>query len=234
VGGDPNNGLGSRLDRPAHPGYLHNGVDIDDRRLCWKPNCYQCARYPEAVGLHLVCVGVFKEHCKAADSIDRLWATVGQKWKGAPALQLDRESEVEMDLVRQKAETYGVGLLGRLPAELIQMIYKYSESAVFWSCISALSLARELSKSQQDVMMPSDSMPLCSIVSWTRGESAVVLSEECPPYIRLTFDYRGIRKIERFQERPPYEPAFSNKEAFVLACESEVKDVVAILKVVKP
>ncbi|KAH6993661.1 hypothetical protein EDB82DRAFT_499663 [Fusarium venenatum] len=229
---DPNTGSESYLGQAVYPGYPHTSVDINDRSFCWASNCYQCAKTPEAVGLHVVCLGVFMEHCKVVDSIDRLWATVGQKnlWNGAPGLQLDRESEVEIDLVRQKAESYGVTLLARLPAELTHMIYKYSEDAVFWRCILALSLARELSQSQRCMTMPSPSVPLCNIVAWARGKSAVVGSDECPPYIRLTLDYRGIRKIERLQERPPYEPAYSNREVFILTCESEVKDVVAILE----
>ncbi|KAK6715535.1 hypothetical protein SNK04_006484 [Fusarium graminearum] len=227
-GGDPDTGSGTRLNRATYPGYRYSIVDFDDRSLCLVPNCYQCARSPEAVGLHAFCFDVYKNHCQVDNSIHRLWATRGQKnlWKGAPILQLDRESEVDIDLVRQKAETYGVGLLGRLPAELIQMIHKYSENEKFWRCISALRLARELSESQQDDTM----LPLCNIVTWTRGESAVVCSEECSPYIRLILDRRGIRKIERFQERLPYEPARSNREAFVFACESEFRDVVVTLE----
>ncbi|KAL3601913.1 hypothetical protein FPOAC2_06201 [Fusarium poae] len=232
LGTDPKTGSGSYLGRGVYPTYPHTSVNLDDRSCCWASNCYQCAKVPEAVGLHSICLSVFKEHYKAEDSIDRLWATVGQNnlWNGAPCLHLDRESEVEMDLVRQKAASYGVNLLGRLPAELIHMIYKYSEDAVFWRCILALSLAKQLSLSQQCMTLQSHSIPLCNVLAWERGESVVVRSDECSPYIRLTLDCRGIRKIERFQERPSYEPAFSNKEAFVFACESEVKDVVVILK----
>jgi hypothetical protein len=186
--------------------------------------------------LHPLCFSIFQAHCKVDHAIDRLWTTVGQKnlWKDAPALQFGRESEVEVDLVREKADMYGVRLLGQLPAELIQMIHKYSESAEFWRCISALSLARELSRLQKDVALEATPTPLYNILAWTRGDSIVVRSEELPPYIRLTLDSRGIRRIERFQERSSYEPAHSNKEAFVVASESELRGVVAIPKVVEP
>ncbi|KAF4958259.1 hypothetical protein FGADI_2425 [Fusarium gaditjirri] len=69
-------------------------------------------------------------------------------------LQLDRETRLDIDIVREKAEVYGIRLLKLLPAELIHMIREYSDSATFWRYIHVLSIARELSRLQSDAALP--------------------------------------------------------------------------------
>ncbi|KAF4447697.1 hypothetical protein F53441_8792 [Fusarium austroafricanum] len=221
------------LDRTVFPDYRSNNLSLGGKVLCWAPNCYRCADAPEAVGIHSDCLGVFQEHCKVDKALDRLWTTVGQRnlWKGAPTLQLDREMGLEIDIVREKGDIYGVRLLKLLPAELIHMIREYSESATFWRYILVLSLARELSHLQSDVVSPITSMPLCNVLAWTRGDSAALLSRDCPPFLRLTLDSRGIRKIERFWKRPKYEPGRSDKEAFVITHQNQLENIATLPKV---
>ncbi|KAF5000543.1 hypothetical protein FGRMN_1710 [Fusarium graminum] len=187
---------------------------------------------PEAVAIHSDCLGVFQHHCKVDTALDRLWTTVGQRnlWKSAPTLQLDREPGLDVEIVREKADIYGIRLLKLLPAELIHMIQAYSESATFWRYILALSLAGELSNLQSDVVSPITSMPLCNVLAWTRGDSNASLSMECPAFVRMTLDCRGIRKIERLPERPTYQPGRSDKDAFVIAHQKDLKDVATIPK----
>lgn len=147
-------------------------------------------------------------------------------------LQLDRETGLDIEIVRENAEAYGIRLLKLLPAELIQMIQEYSDSATFWRYIHALSIARELSRLQSDAAPPVTSIPLCNILSWTRGDCAAVLSSDCPPVVRLTLDHRGIRMIERLS-KSSYHPKRSDKEAFVIAPAICFQDVVAVLKVMR-
>ncbi|KAF5638207.1 hypothetical protein F25303_7762 [Fusarium sp. NRRL 25303] len=141
-------------------------------------------------------------------------------------LQLDRETGLDIEIVRENAEVYGIRLLKLLPAELVQMIQEYSNSATFWRYIHVLSIARELSHLQSDATPPVASIPLCNVLSWTRGDCAAVLSSDCPPVVRLTLDQRGIRMIERLS-KPSYHPRRSDKEAFVIAPAVCFQDVVA-------
>jgi hypothetical protein len=146
-------------------------------------------------------------------------------------LHLDRETGLDIEIVREKAEAYGIRLLKLLPAELIQMVQEYSDSATFWRYIHVLSTARELSRLKPDTAPPVISIPLCNILSWTRGDYAAVLSSNCPPVVRLTLDHRGIRKVERLS-KSSYEPGHrSDREAFVIAPTACFQDVVAVLKV---
>lgn len=231
---DPESGC--CLDPGVFPDYRSNSINLGRKVLCWAPNCYRCADAPEAVGIHSDCLNIFQEHCKVDTALDRLWTIVGQRnlWRGAPTLQLDRDPGLEIDIVREKAEIYGIRLLRLLPVELLQMIQDYSESATFWRYILVLSLARELSHLRSDVVSPITSMPLCNVLAWTRGDSNASLSRECPPFVRMTLDCRGIRKIERLPERPAYQPGRSDKDAFVIAHQDHLMDVATVPKVIKP
>ncbi|KAF5990559.1 hypothetical protein FBULB1_36 [Fusarium bulbicola] len=100
-------------------------------------------------------------------------------------LHLDRETGLDIEIVREKAEVYGIRLLKLLPAELIQMVQEYSDSATFWRYIHVLSIARELSRLQSEAAPPATSIPLCNILSWTRGDYAAVLSSTCPPVFHV-------------------------------------------------
>ncbi|KAF5628683.1 uncharacterized protein FTJAE_8773 [Fusarium tjaetaba] len=202
-----------------------------DKFICWSPSCRQCPNAAEAVGLHSTCLNMFQEHCKTDKAVDRLWITIGKRnlWQRAPMLHLDRETALDIEIVREKAEAYGMRSLKLLPVELIHMVQEYSDSATFWRYIHVLSTARELSRLKPDTAPPATSIPLCNILSWTRGDYAAVLSSNCPPVVRLTLDHRGIRKIERLS-KSPYKPGRSDKEAFVIAPATCLQDVVAVLE----
>lgn len=220
------------LDRAVFPD--SRSIRVGTIVICWAPSCRRCTDATEAVGLHSTCLSLFKEHCRIDKAVDRLWITIGKRnlWQRAPMLQLDRETGLDIEIVRENAEAYGIRLLKLLPAELIQMIQEYSDSATFWRYIHALSIARELSRLQSDAAPPVTSIPLCNILSWTRGDCAAVLSSDCPPVVRLTLDHRGIRMIERLS-KSSYHPKRSDKEAFVIAPAICFQDVVAVLKVMR-
>ncbi|KAJ4003793.1 hypothetical protein NW752_011916 [Fusarium irregulare] len=202
-------------------------ITIGGKVLCWSANCFRCKAGSEVVGLHTLCLAIFQKNCKIDRALDRLWTTVGQSntWKGAPVLRLDRQPTLAVDLVREKAEVYGIPMLGELPAELIHSIHRYSKHATFWHCIAALSLTREISQLQPGINPPITDVPLREVLAWTRGNSFVELFKECPPYALLTLDSRGICKIDKLQERPPYQPRRSDKQAFVVLHQDEFQDV---------
>jgi hypothetical protein len=227
---EPESGL--CLDRGVFPD--SRSIRIGRNVLCWAPSCRRCIDATDAVGLHSTCLDLFREHCKIENAVERLWITIGKRnlWQRAPILQLDRETGLDIEIVREKAEAYGIRILKLLPPELIHMIREYSDSATFWRYIHVLSLARELSCLQPDVVPRIAWIPLCNILSWTRGDYAAMLSSNCPPLVRLTLDYRGIRKIERLS-KSSYEPKRSDREAFVISPAICFQDVVAVLKVMR-
>jgi hypothetical protein len=237
LGSDLNPEIACCLDRTTLVKFSEGDVTeitIGGKVLCWSANCFRCKAGSEVVGLHTLCLAIFQKNCKIDRALDRLWTTVGQSntWKGAPVLRLDRQPTLAVDLVREKAEVYGIPMLGELPAELIHSIHKYSNSAKLWHCIAALGLAREISQLQPDISPPITDVPLREVLAWTRGNSSVELTKECPPYALLTLDSRGICKIDKLRERPPYQPRRSDKQAFVVLHEDEFQDVTVTSKVV--
>lgn len=237
LGSDMDPEIACCLDRTTLVKFAEGNVTeftIGGKVLCWSANCFRCKAGSQVVGLHTLCLVIFQKNCKIDRALDRLWTTVGQSntWKGAPVLRLDRQSTLTVDLVRERAEVYGIPMLGGLPAELIHSIHRYSKHATFWHCIAALSLAREISQLQPDINPPITDVPLREVLAWTRGNSSVELSNECPPYALLTLDSRGICAIDKLQERPPYQPRRSDKQAFVVLHEDEFQDVTVTSKVV--
>ncbi|CAG7559849.1 unnamed protein product [Fusarium equiseti] len=236
LGSDLNPEMACCLDRTTLVKFSEGDVTeitIGGKVLCWSANCFRCKAGSEVMSLHTLCLAIFQKNCKIDRALDRLWTTVGQSntWKGAPVLRLDRQPTLAVDLVREKAEVYGITMLGELPAELIHSIHKYSNSAKLWHCIAALSLAREISQLQPDISPPITDVPLREVLAWTRGNSSVELTKECPPYALLTLDSRGICKIEKLQERPPYQPRRSDKQAFIILHEDEFQDVTVTSKI---
>ncbi|KAK8031448.1 hypothetical protein PG990_001182 [Apiospora arundinis] len=208
-----------RASLPHDTGYR---LRIQGRLLCWKPNCWRCKQSPEAVAIHPDCLSLFKKQCQTEDALDRLWARVASRrpWREAPALQLDPEATLDLGLVCAKAEQCGIPGLKLLPPELIHMVYEYSEHATFWRYIDIVRLGKEL----EAASLYSRSLPLRSILAWTRGSRPYRLQSpgsSCLRIIRLTIDYRGLRQVERLRERPSYRHGRSDSKAFVILTDGE-------------
>lgn len=188
------------------------------------------------MGIHSDCLNLFREECKTEDALDRLWraAVSRSPWRGAPNFDLDQDTKLTVELVHEKAKSFGVSGLTLLPPELILMIRDYSKSGMFWRYISALSFSRELSAApiNTDLSSAPTSMPLDSISAWVRGREP--LSFQSPdhlPLVRLTVDSRGIRQIERLPHRPSFHPWRSDNMAFAIQEESQLKDITTQFKV---
>jgi hypothetical protein len=183
--------------------------------------------------VHSDCFALFKDVCRSKDALGRLWmASVSRRpWRGAPNLELDHDTHLAVDLVYQKAERCGIPELAFLPPELIRLIRDYSESARFWRYISAVSLSKELLASCSEA--DSVSTPLCNISAWARGRDPTISqSSENSPLMRLTFDRRGIKQVERMSSRPSYQHQRSDNLAFAIQEESQMERITAHVKVI--
>ncbi|KAH8900409.1 hypothetical protein GQ53DRAFT_128073 [Thozetella sp. PMI_491] len=239
TGSDQAAGSASPLDRAVFPqrNSVHpasTSISINGRLFCWHPNCWRCGTAPEAVGVHSDCLHLFQEECQAEDALGRLWMAVVSRspWRGAPNLHLDRDGNLAPELVYEKADQYGIPSLKSLPPELIQMVRDYSESGTFWRYISVVNLGRELLATiASRAPSPVSSIPLCDIKAWTRGgEPELLQSPERPPVMRLTFDSRGIRQVERLPSRPSYRHWRSENMAFAVHEESDLEGIIGQFK----
>ncbi|ORY58252.1 uncharacterized protein BCR38DRAFT_448479 [Pseudomassariella vexata] len=219
------------LDNAIFPENGNKDLTLDGNLLCWSPSCRRCGLSPEAVAIHSDCFKMFKKECTTKDALNRLWTAVVSRspWRGAPNFQLDRDTNLAIDLVCEMAEKYGIPSLRLLPPELIRMIQDYSQSGTFWRYISVTSFSRELSVASVNPI----SILLCNISTWVRGREPTLLeSPGHPSIIRLTMDSRGIREIERLSHRPPYQHWRSDNMAFAIQEESHLGNITTQYKVV--
>ncbi|KAH6874069.1 hypothetical protein B0T10DRAFT_415763 [Thelonectria olida] len=217
-------------DKAHFPGNGDTNLAFHDSLLCWRLKCWRCNRSPEAVGVHYDCFVLFKNECTTRDALDRLWmvAVSRSPWRGALDPGLDHDANLAVDLVYEKAEVYGIPELRALPAELIRLIRDYSEAATFWRYICATSLGRELARSSAD--SNSLSTPLSSISGWARGGEPVISQPEDSSLVRLAFDSRGIKQIERISSRPTYQHRRSDNLAYAIHEESQLRNATANFK----
>ncbi|KAF4122015.1 hypothetical protein GMORB2_7608 [Geosmithia morbida] len=211
---------------------------------CWMPDCKHCAPSPESVTIHHDCFKVFLGQCikapagKTAGLLDSLWRFTAWRvpWKGAPALFLEEDDlpMLSKDTLEAVSSRYGTAELSRLPPELVRIVKRYSEDAVFWRIVAAADLARRFVGSSP--ITAATTMPLSDIASWDRGQGPVVLGEAGPwtpsAIIRLAIDSHGLRSVERFSEDslPTFNPKRISNVVFVVEPVSCFKDVLAIFQ----
>ncbi|KAF5971321.1 hypothetical protein FBULB1_9281 [Fusarium bulbicola] len=106
--------------------------------------------------------------------------------------------------------------LALLPPTIVQNIKSMSPDSEIWAYLAVKDLEETFSSATgQDEHL---SCTLDKVESWTRGESAPVMSDGTAGDwgIRITTDRRGIRNIERISGIPPYANWRSESLAFAL------------------
>ncbi|KAF7529912.1 hypothetical protein G7054_g9728 [Neopestalotiopsis clavispora] len=177
------------------------------RVMCWMPKCPAPSPAPEMAVVHADCYTLFKAECQTEDRDRRLWAAIKARepWDRALRLQLlpSTDGMEVIDQVLHWAEACGLPGLKKLPPELIQMIANLSKSAALLHGIAAILLGREL-RDPSYLQRPLRIVPLRYVVSWLRGQeprlSQTIITSSL---MRLTYDSRGIRKIETLPEKGP-------------------------------
>ncbi|KAM0258100.1 hypothetical protein ACHAQJ_004005 [Trichoderma viride] len=95
--------------------------------------------------------------------------------------------------------------LKRLPVEINNMIWACDplSSHIIARFCSVLQLAEEMNSAPK---MPS-LCPLSEVSLWTRGENHIARKDMGPelPFIRITVDSRGLKKLERIEAPKPAE-----------------------------
>ncbi|KAI1873757.1 uncharacterized protein JN550_003026 [Neoarthrinium moseri] len=214
------------LDSAIFPMNRNANLNFNSRLLCWDRNCWRCPLSSEVIAIHSDCFRIFSQEVKADDALERLWvaAVSRSSWRMAPSLRLEQDTNVDVDLVYEKAAIQGVPRLRLLSPELVQMVRDHSKPATFWRYISVLSFSRELAAASSDRSLPT-SIPLQNFAAWARGREAVLLEPPGePPVIRLTIDAHGIKEVERLPRRRSYHPWRSDKMVYMIEEASSLGD----------
>ncbi|KAK0748184.1 hypothetical protein B0T21DRAFT_406722 [Apiosordaria backusii] len=141
-----------------------------------------------------------------------------EPWNGCPSLELDHGNKILF--VDHFAAAIGLPQLSQLSAELTKMIQDFSAGSLIWRLTRVMMLAMEgpLSGKEQSCL-------LSKVSAWERGGEPVIAADDnepaLPQIIRLTMDSRGLREIERLQEKPVYRYGRSESKAFAVFNEMD-------------
>lgn len=174
--------------------------------FCWAACCTSCVGSIESFAVHANCFNVFKAVCNTDDVLNRLFTLVDGRrpWDGAPHIQVipNGADGAMRELGHETAEGVGLPQLLRLPPELLRVVGHMLASTAFGQAIVAKQCGREMGKAPR----PAQSLvylPLQCISSWARGGQPILCESRSNdlPAMLLTYDWRGIRQIERLSSR---------------------------------
>lgn len=198
--------------------------------LCRRPKCWHCARSVEAAVVHADCLELVLRECTASEPLNQLWTVAAWRvpWRWAPHLFLD-DADV---LLPSSSVAEGIGMpgLGLLPSEIIQAIRNCSADSLYWRYITALDLGRYLSAFAPEGLI---SVPLNAILTWDRGAGMdLAVASPQRPFMQLTIDSHGIKRIERLLIKPPYSGwRRCENKTFVILSESRLERITIHFKV---
>ncbi|KAF5557846.1 hypothetical protein FMEXI_584 [Fusarium mexicanum] len=185
--------------------------------LCREPECF---RSQDSVTLHTSCYQLFFRHYTQDNPLNAVW--IATEWRHPWRHDLNAKIGFKLEdnsivsVSPSVAESLGMPQLALLPLTIVQDIKSMSPDSEVWAYLAVKDLAETFSSAtgQDDPL----SCMLDKVESWTRGESAPVMSDGTAGDwgIRITTDRRGIRKIERISGIPPYTDWRSESLAFAL------------------
>lgn len=191
----------------------------------------------EAATTHIECFELFTRTYTRLNAPEGLWRAAARRkpWRGAAAVVLCGEVGTSSEAVAVVAERYGFSQTTRLAAQIIRMVWGYSENDLFWRLVSALGMTMYF---EAVPMGDFTFIPLHCVAPWERGSLPTRPEDLCNlPVVRLTFNSRGIRELERL---PAGEPQYSSRRfddmAFTITDEScfEGVTVLGSLLVLQP
>ncbi|KJZ70167.1 hypothetical protein HIM_10427 [Hirsutella minnesotensis 3608] len=181
--------------------------------FCRIPECRHCRSSPDCATVHAQCLKLFFSDCKEEKRPKLRWlwlaATWRSPWQGA--LPLDVEPAVGYRDSHGILDELPRMLL--LPPELKAMIWEFCAPSPLWVFTAVSDLRAEMAASRQHKR---SAIPLIKINSWARGCGLKYSNSSGSPIIRLTFDSRGLRRIERLSMRPSKSSSGSDFNAFIV------------------
>lgn len=207
---------------------------LDERLLCRRTGCGDCALAPELVTVHYDCYHIFIACSKEAlnleedKAVERLWtlSLYRNPWPKAELIHFV-ETDVDFSALPRLAGIAELPQLARLPVELVMIIRKLSRHELFWRSISVIALS-----SQPLSPLSISRLPLNHILSWERGEPLVLAPfPQMPPFIRITVDIEGICQVERPDEPTPYTSETFNELVFFVNRVAHTSQIYVDVKV---
>lgn len=132
------------------------------------------------------------------------------------------------------AEVCTLPRFSSLPLEIVEMIEKYSESALIWRYASVIELVERVSMTDDDYGTL-NAIPVSCITSWTRGSPPLLARPSCSndetSIIRITMDSHGVSNIGRLPGSPPSSLLGSDYLAYIVEPVVSLKGMTVDFKV---
>ncbi|KAK3348853.1 hypothetical protein B0T25DRAFT_569520 [Lasiosphaeria hispida] len=187
--------------------------------------------------VHHDCAVIFLGECRLAlaEALDRLW-TIGcfkNPWHRVDPVRIPSDEPMSREAVAKVADIYALSQLASFPTELLIAIRHHAPSLLFWRCISALTLAAQLSIG---AAQPARFVAATNIKKWERGGAleldepaeisptaaggrsspTSITSSSAQPVLRFTIDSQGIKTVEQLPNRPPYTSSRVSDLSFIV------------------
>lgn len=196
--------------------------DNDENRpwlYCRFPKCKSCLLSPPSGTIHAHCLQLFlvtDRDRRLVLSQLRTLLTWDRPWQDARPLDIE-------------PFPYGAQCANlppefpRVPPELVSMIQQYCASSLVWLPSTVSYLHYLLTHS-----LPERLVPVNQILAWGRGQPLQLETERSRPntsIYRLTFDFRGLRRIERLIKQPSVKRCKSDFQAFIVEAADRLSGV---------
>ncbi len=208
--------------------------DDYDWSFCRFHACHLCRASPTSLTVHALCLRLFRS-CPPNDEGQRpglreflFAAESARPWLGAHPLTLEPLVEYH-----ESALVAGCPNLLRLPPELRLLIWRFADGSPLWSSSAIYNIYSALSALSACHSEPLV-MRLADVSCWARGAAAECGNVPARGLVRLTFDYRGLRRVERLKARPAVTGVRSDFLAFVIEPAEALADVRITFQVSPP
>ncbi|KAK3386356.1 hypothetical protein B0T20DRAFT_111450 [Sordaria brevicollis] len=194
-----------------------------------------------AIAYHHDCYATFLHASSLSPELarERLWLASVARCPGPRPYYYKVTTPTIFDMsevaIREVARAYGMPELAACPTELIKLIHEHcSPGAFLWRAILAYTLALELELLSEQ---PFTEIPLVDIIKWKRGDPLLPsdLKHVCPTdtadsVMRIIFDNRGIKEIQRLSHRPTFNGVWSDDLGYVVEDISTLREFTACAK----
>ena len=199
-----------------------------DLIFCRHPRCTRCLTADESATIHTDCFNLFRRRCRAENKLQRLWVTATWRypWRQAPPLVLPPDDI--WDPIDDVARICRIPGLRRLPAEIKQIIWDYSQPNIIGRFSAVKRLADSLSTPQQDELV---ALPLCDVGTWHRGEDPITCKTAMNPIVRLTVDSWGLKRIDRDSKSTKAREYRKDRHVFVVERPERLSGISVVFKV---
>ncbi|KAH6604932.1 hypothetical protein Trco_006639 [Trichoderma cornu-damae] len=188
---------------------------LNDRTGRTFTHCRPCVPC-ESATIHADCFDLFRRSCTHAKGLHRLLraAVWRSPWHGAPKFKVCPEVDVHGSMLLA-ARACHLPELASMPPEIMCMIWRdaFAQPSLLGRYQSVVALAAESCDQDPDQQT---SLSVCNVASWERGGRPLVEERDAPPFIRITIDRRGVRRIERLVQRPEFLHRRSDTELYIV------------------